>query len=71
MSQFTLKTERNNEMVNKFVFFLMETGLHISEGIPFLKDLCSLLKIRDLSSNSLITANFAEKYIPSFFDIFV
>jgi hypothetical protein len=42
----------------------MEMGLHVSEGDPFIKDLSSLLKIRDLSSNSLIIANFAAKYIP-------
>ena len=39
-------------------------GLNVSEVDPFFKDLFSLLKIRDLSSNSLITPNFAAKYIP-------
>jgi len=51
-------------MVKTFVFFLKETGLHVSEGDPFFKDLSSLLKIRDLFSNSIIIANFAANYIP-------
>jgi len=42
----------------------MEMGLHVSEGDPLIKDLSSLLKIRDLSSNSLIIAYFVAKYIP-------
>lgn len=58
------QTLRKKAKCERHLCFLMEMGLHVSEGDPFIKDLSSLLKIRDLSSNSLIIANFAAKYIP-------